>query len=95
MLGSRYRCAYAERYSDTCVAEGKTGVLGGQAKSEKETVYLDRFVDIEGRQKGGGWDQMPPMVRFASKIRGDNWHPGAPLQRRDLRVHHLVHFCQR
>ena len=48
------------------------GVLGGQGKSEKEHVYLERFVRIEGRQNLELGPHNPPIDSSFSKILGDN-----------------------
>ena len=46
-------------------------VLGGQGKSEKEHVYLERFVRIEGRQSLELGAHNPPIDSSFSKILGD------------------------
>jgi len=47
------------------------GTLGGQGKSEKVHVNLDRFVRIEGRQSFELGAHNPPMESSFSKILGE------------------------
>ena len=55
------------------------GVLGGQGKSEKEHVYLERFVRIEGQQSLESGAHNPPMDSAFSKILGDKPTSAADL----------------